>query len=41
MKFNGDCFDIKKNKKKNKKKDKGTNVNDECGSFTPIKYFYF
>ena len=39
MKFNGDCFDIKKKKKKKKKK--GTTVNDQCGSFTPIKYFYF
>ena len=38
MKFNGDCFDIKKKKKK--KKEKGTNINDQCGSFTPIKYFY-
>ena len=38
MKFSGDCFDIKK-KKTNKQK--GTNVNDQCGSFTPIKYFYF
>ena len=41
MKFNGDCFDIKKNKKQNKNKNKKVRINDQCGSFTPIKYFYF